>query len=347
MPMVAMVSFRLGGTDGVSIAAATWAWALGRIGFQVRTVAGAGPVDVVVPGLGIDPDGGPPPPPPPFDQVAEALAGADVVIVENLCSLPLNPGAAAVVTAVLAGRPAVLHHHDLPWERPWAVDRPPPPDDRAWAHVVLTERSRRQLALRGIAATVIGATVDTDAPPGDGRRPRALLGVAEGDRLVLQPTRAIPRKDVPTGLALAESLGATFWLTGPAEEGYGSELADVLAGARTRVLRRLPAGLTMADAYAACDAVAFPSINEGFGIPLLEGSVARRPVAAGPNEAAAELAGLGFSWFPAADPEPLRRFLADPDPAVLAANAGLVERHFALHDLPSRLAAVLDRWQRA
>ena len=345
MPVVALVSFRLGGTDGVSIAAAGWAWALGRIGCEVRTVAGSGPVDVVVPGLGIDPDGGPPPPPPPPGEVADALAGADIVIVENLCSLPLNPGAAAVVAAVLAGRPAVLHHYDLPWERHWGVDLPPPPDDPAWAHVVLTDRSRRQLARRGIAATVIGAAVDTGAPPGDRERARAVLQISADEPLVLQPSRAIARKSVPAGLALAEALGAAYWLTGPAEEGYAPVLAEVLGGARTRVLRRLPESLSMVDAYAASDAVAFPSTNEGFGIPLLEGSVARRPVAAGPNEAAAELAGLGFSWFPAADPEPLRRFLADPDPDLLDANAGLVERHFARRDLPARLATLLERWQ--
>lgn len=347
MPVVAMVSFRLGGTDGVSVAASTWGWALGQIGWEVRTVAGAGPVDVVVRGLGIDPDGGPPPPPPTPEEVVEALAGADVVIVENLCSLPLNPGAAAVVAAVRAGRPTVLHHHDLPWQRPWGVDRPPPPDDPAWAHVVLTERSRRQMADRGITATVIGAAVDTCGPPGDRRRARAELGMADAERLVLQPTRAIPRKGVPAGLALAEALGATYWLTGPAEEGYGPVLAEVLAGAHTGVRRGLPESLSMADAYAACDAVAFPSTNEGFGIPLLEGSVARRPVAVGPNEPAAELATLGFAWFDTAHPVPLSRFLDDPRSDVMASNAGLVERHFSRRQLPARLGTLLDSCRRA
>ena len=57
---------------------------------------------------------------------------------------------------------------------------------------------------------------------------------------------------------MAEALGADCWLTGPEEDGYGPELERLLA-ATCRVHRRVPAGLTMDDAYAACDAVVFPS----------------------------------------------------------------------------------------
>ena len=81
-----MVSFRLGGEDGVAVEAAKWAGALGLLGWTVRTVAGAGPVDAVLPGLAMDA-----PEPPTRAEVDGAIADADLVIVENLCSLPLNP----------------------------------------------------------------------------------------------------------------------------------------------------------------------------------------------------------------------------------------------------------------
>ncbi len=45
MTTCAIVSFRLGLTDGVSIVADSWAEALDRLGFDVVTVAGEGPVD--------------------------------------------------------------------------------------------------------------------------------------------------------------------------------------------------------------------------------------------------------------------------------------------------------------
>ena len=66
-------------------------------------------------------------------------------------------------------------------------------------------------------------------------------------------------------------------------------LARLLAATRCRVHRRLPAGLTMDDAYVACDAVVFPSTWEGFGAPLIEAALHGRPLAVGeyPVEAVA------------------------------------------------------------
>ena len=47
MACCAIVSFRLGFADGVSVVASTWRRALTDLGFTVRTVAGGGPVDVL------------------------------------------------------------------------------------------------------------------------------------------------------------------------------------------------------------------------------------------------------------------------------------------------------------
>ena len=97
----------------------------------------------------------------------------------------------------------------------------------------------------------------------------------------------------------------------------------------------------MADAYAACDAVVFPSTWEGFGIPLLESAAARRPLAATRYPVAAELAdGYGFRWLPVDDPAPLRRAIraaASPD---VDTNEAIARTHFDIADLPARLAAL-------
>ena len=108
MPRCAVVSFRLGLSDGVSIVASSWASALDDFGFDVVTVAGEGPVDRCVPGLSLTAAGTPPS----DAEVSDALADADLVIVENLCTIPLNLPAARAVARTLGGRPAVLHHHD-------------------------------------------------------------------------------------------------------------------------------------------------------------------------------------------------------------------------------------------
>ena len=81
MPTAYIVSFRLGGDDGVAIEAAKWAGALGLLGWDVRLVAGAGDgLDVELPGLAIDA-----PEPPTHVELTDALAAADLVVVENLC----------------------------------------------------------------------------------------------------------------------------------------------------------------------------------------------------------------------------------------------------------------------
>jgi mannosylglucosylglycerate synthase len=334
----ALLSFRLGGTDGVAVVARTWADLLRSRGWDVVTVAGAGPVDRLVPGLAWPVEGPPPAP----DEVRAAVADADVVIVENLCSLPLNPEATAAVAEALRGRPAILHHHDLPWQRArFAHLTGWPPDDPAWRHVTINEVSRRDLAERGIEATTIYNGFDVDPPQGDRVATRAALGVDDDELLLLHPVRAIERKDVPAAVALAEGLGATYWLTGPAEEGYGPVLDEVLASARCRVLHR-PAPTGMPDAYAAADAVAFPSTWEGFGNPLVESALHRRPLAVRGYPVAEELAALGFTWFPADDPAPLARFLESPEPGVLDRNRTLAKRHFSLEAVGDRLFGVLD-----
>jgi glycosyltransferase involved in cell wall biosynthesis len=329
----ALLSFRLGGTDGVAVVAATWAEILRGAGWDVVTVAGDGPVDRVVRGLAWPVVG----PPPSIGEVAAAVADADLVIVENLCSLPLNPGATEAVVATLRGRPAILHHHDLPWQRErFAHVTGWPADDPAWRHVTINDLSRDQLAQRGIAATTIRNGFDVDVAPGERDRTRRLLGVGDDERLLLHPVRAIERKDVPAAVRLAEGLGATYWLTGPAEEGYGPVLAEVLAAARCRVLHR-PAPTTMADAYAAADAVAFPSRWEGFGNPLVESALHRRPLAVHRYPVARELAALGFEWFPSDDPGPLAAFLTSPDEALLDRNRALARAELSLERVGAQL----------
>jgi glycosyltransferase involved in cell wall biosynthesis len=129
---------------------------------------------------------------------------------------------------------------------------------------------------------------------------RRLLGVEEGRELVLQPTRAIPRKNVGGGIGVAEALGAVYWLLGPAEDGYAAELDRLVAAAGCPVVLGMPPGRPpgggawrVDDAYRASDVVTLPSTWEGFGNPTIESAIHRRPLAVGPYPVARELAGFG------------------------------------------------------
>jgi glycosyltransferase involved in cell wall biosynthesis len=342
-----LVSYRLGGTDGVSVEAEKWEWALRVLGFTTRRIAGhicdePRPDDVVLPGIAIDaPDGAADARP-----LATALGGADLVVVENICSLPINVHASSAASDALAhgrGR-VVFHHHDLPWQRSeLASVRGFPPDLPGALHVVVNDRSRAELSARGITAHTIRNTFDFDALPGDREPTRAGLGVADDDLVVLQPTRAIPRKNVPGGLRFAEALAAfvpersvVYWLTGPAEDGYNRALARTMATTPLRVVHGRAA--CPADAYAAADVVVFPSTWEGFGNPVIESVVARRPLAVHRYPVLDEfLAGLRV--FSVENPAEVAEWLQAPDRALLDANRVVAQRDFSLADLPGRLDA--------
>jgi len=339
VPTAAIVSYRLGGRDGVSIEAEKWRWALGQLGFAVSTVAGEGPVDHRIEGLAIDDDSSPD-----HGALVRALDGADLIVAENICSLPLNPRASRAVAAACHGRTSVLHHHDLPWQRAHLADHGVD-DDPAWRHVTVNEISRAELAERGIAATVIYNAFDTRPPPGVRAGTRAGLGLRDEELVVLQPTRALARKNVAGGIALAEALDATYWLLGPAEDGFGPELEGLLSSARCPVLHgagRTHARERVEDAYAACDVVVLPSTAEGFGNPALESAVHRKPLCIGPYPVGRELARFGFDWFSLDEPRRLAEWLLARDDSLLEHNLAVARRHFSLADLPVRLRAVLS-----
>jgi mannosylglucosylglycerate synthase len=362
MPRAVLVSYRLGGPDGVSVQAATWGRALERLGYSVHRVAGEladglRPGDAVLPGLAA---AGTDPPDP--AALVEALSGVDLVVVENVLSLPLNPAAARTLAGVLAGvrGRVLLHHHDMAWQRPELAHLTGwPPRLPGAIHATINDFSRLELAeRRGVDAITVRNGFDLDAPLGRRTEARAALGVDEGEILVLQPTRAIARKNVPAALALAEGLAARgiaggrvhYWLPGPAEDGYGPTLDAILAGAGIPVLRHPPAALpldggpgTMADAYAACDLVAFPSTDEGFGQPVIESVWARRPLATARYRALEEILPLGFSFLDAADPDGVARALAEPDPGRADANLAVARAHFSLEALAERLEGLLAK----
>jgi glycosyltransferase involved in cell wall biosynthesis len=344
MKTAVIISYRLGGADGVSIEASKWAWALGELGIAVRLVAGSGPEGVdVIPGLGLEPGE-------PVNErlLHDALSDADLVVVENLCSLPLNPTAGEAVAKVLRGRRALFHHHDLPWHRADTAGRSAPPDDPAWRHVTISHHHAIELAERGITAHVLYNRFDLSPPPGSRAATRRTLDISEDEIVILQPTRALPRKNVPAGIALAEDLKATYWLTAAAEDGYAGELERLLARTSARVLRGQGPG-SIHDAYAAADLVVLPSTWEGFGNPIVESIAHRRPLVLGTYPVAAEIRSLGFSFPTPDDSHAVHGLLAessDAKEARIDAHLALARQYFDLERLPEALAGILTEFDR-
>ncbi|HEY7932146.1 MAG TPA: hypothetical protein VIC81_07825 [Acidimicrobiales bacterium] len=338
MSRVAVVSFRLNLSDGVSIEATKWMGALRQLGHVVRTVAGEGPVDVVLPGLAINA-----PLAPSADALRAALDDTDVVLVENLASLPLNLAARDVLYEVLHDRDAIFHHHDLPWQRAHLAHLAGPRDAPTWRHVTINELSRRELAERGIEAVTIYNHFDCDPPAGQREATRARLGIST-ETLVVLPTRALPRKNVAAALELCEALDAVFWLLGPPEDGYDEALAELLRATRAPYRRGLPAAVNVHDAYAASDLVVMPSTWEGFGNPTLESVTHRRALALNAYPVAEELRALGFTFYDLDDHDGLRDFLRHGNDAMLDANLRLARERLNLEHLPRVLDEHWRTW---
>ena len=286
------------------------------------------------PGLAIDS-----PEPPTLAEVRDALAGADLVVIENLCSLPLNPAAAAVVAAACAGRPSLLHHHDLPWQRPHLAHLPPPPDDPAWAHVTINELSRAELAARGVPLDDRLQRVDPDPPPGEAphpcrpRRERRLP-------VLLQPTRA-SRGRTSRGLALTEAVGGTYWLLGPAEDGYGPELDRLVGRASCPVVLGHPdGGCSIADRTPHATPSCCPRPGRVSGTLGGVGDPSP-PAGGGPLPGGGRAGWLRLPLVRRRRPGATRRWLREPDDRLLMENQRVAAEHFNLAVLPGRLSGVL------
>jgi glycosyltransferase involved in cell wall biosynthesis len=341
------VSYRLGGADGVAVEARKWEWALGSLGFEVRRVAGElddglREHDAWLPFLAIDPAEGISTDP---GALAAAIAGADLVIVENLCSLPINPEAASLTATVLDGYRGrvVFHHHDLPWQRAGLMcprDIPPRRDDSL--HVTINDHSRVQLENRGYHAVTLRNAFDLEPIRGDRASTRHDFGFTDDDFVLLQPTRAIPRKNIPGAIAFASELqrrepdrSLKLWITGPAEDGYDDVFARLVDESVVPVT--IGRALSAPDAYAAADLVLFPSTWEGFGNPVIESIAHRRPIVVGNYPVLDELRGFGVHLLSIDDVEGVHNWLTAPDTAVLERNVDLVRPHCSIEDLPERI----------
>ncbi len=353
-----MLSYRLGGADGVAVEARKWEWALHELGFDVRRVAGEfddglRTDDAWLPFLAIDPVEGSEPDP---GALVAALAGVDLVIVENLCSLPINPDASTLAAGVLGAHDGsvTFHHHDLPWQRAGLFAPPDIPPHRPNSlHVTVNDYSRAQLEHRGFQGVTIRNAFDLDPVPGDREGTRAQFGFARDDVVLLQPSRAIPRKNVPAAVAFATELAAMesrnvrLWITGPAEDGYDIVFARILDDAGIPItVGRAPSS---SDAYAAADLVVYPSTWEGFGNPVIESIAHRRPIAVGSYPVLDELRAFGVELLSVDDAAAARDWLLHPRPEVLEANVDRVRPHCSVTDLPQRLAAAFagagwDAW---
>ena len=235
----------------------------------------------------------------------------DLLIIPNALSLPVNVPLGLAVTELIAETrlPSIGHHHDFSWERRrFAVHAAGdylraafPPSLPSLRHVVINSFAARQLALRaGVSSILIPNVMDFDSPglaPDDySAGLRSALGLHPGEKLLLQPTRVVPRKRIELALELIRHLADDCTLLishasgdeGSAYEAYLRGYAELI-GARVifaseifgQVRRSLPDGrrvYSLADAYQEARMITYPSTVEGFGNAFIETIYHKRPI---------------------------------------------------------------------
>jgi glycosyltransferase involved in cell wall biosynthesis len=157
-----------------------------------------------------------------------------------------------------------------------------------------------------------------------------------------------PRKNLPTLLEAFRRLpdDVTLVLAGP--EGWQEDLADHRAGLEERI--RTPGFVDAGDLaalYAGADVFCYPSLLEGFGMPVLEAMAQGAPVVTSAGTATAEVAGDAGLLVEPTDPEALAAALgAVLDDEALAArlrSAGLARAATYTWERTARLTVAAYR----
>ncbi|MBE0429176.1 MAG: glycosyltransferase family 4 protein [Thermoleophilia bacterium] len=302
---------------------------------------------------------------------------ADIMVAENVFSLPVNIPLTMVLGRFLSEErlPCIAVHHDFYWEHARfqhcamgeLLASHFPPALPQMRHVTINIQARKELSRRtGITATCVRNCFDFESPRQNDEFNAGLrrdLGIDNSDLLFLQPTRAIPRKGIDRAIRFAAEFqeisgwSSKLFLPGAVEDGYETELARLCRESRIEVIHK-PGWLgsrrddpkagsryDVPDAYACCDMVTFPSLWEGFGNPVLESVVHRKPLLVGEYPVLDELRAFGFQFLPLDEGAVSRAVKLMDSPVLLKEmadrNFAIGKRHFSLASLKDELGALV------
>jgi len=295
------------------------------------------------------------------EAIAWGLAALDrpAVIAHNAFTLHKNLAlTAALADLAEAGSASfVAWCHDLAWTNPlyraalhdgapWDLLRRPLPGVR---YVVISGERQRELA------ALFGWPIEQVQRVPNGIDPARFLGASPAlrdlmealdwparDLVLLAPVRMTRRKNLELAIATVAALKAAggrplLLITGPpGPHNPRQDYAEFLLAERRRLglaaevvflslVPWLPGGVSddlMAELYRWADALLFPSLQEGFGLPLLEAGLARLPVFCTDLAVLREVGGADVHYFapdaPAEDvAAQIAAVLNDPGPARL------------------------------
>lgn len=248
-------------------------------------------------------------------QLQPLLSDTEILIAHNVCSLNKNlPLTAALFNIFKQGRfpRLILWHHDLAWTtpryqkelhngHPWDLLKTAWPDVK---QVTISDMRQDELAdLMQIDKSHI-EVIPNGVDMGKFLKLESQtlgylkkLDLLQASPLLLLPVRITPRKNIELALRILASLhkdfpSARIVVTGPlgphnpANITYFKKLIALRKELKLEEHVHFLAELTeeyipdavISDFYKLADALLFPSLEEGFGIPILEAGIAGLPI---------------------------------------------------------------------
>ncbi|HET6823272.1 MAG TPA: glycosyltransferase family 4 protein [Anaerolineales bacterium] len=270
-------------------------------------------------------------------ELNEALEETDILIAHNVCSLNKNLALTAAVRNLSNIFQVIVWHHDLAWTTPryrhelhdgypWDLLR------QAWEgvkQVTVSEARQEELAelfqigKDHIAVIPNGVDVAAFHKLEDQTRDYLRrLDLLKASPLFLLPVRITPRKNIELALRVCGNLVKHFpdtrlVVTGPlgphnpANVDYFEMLMSLRNDLKLEHVVHFLAELTdgylpdevIQDFYHLADALFMPSIEEGFGIPILEAGLAGLPIFCSDIPPLRSLGSTNATYFsPDADP---------------------------------------------
>ena len=278
-------------------------------------------------------------------QLQTTLAGVDILIAHNVCSLNKNLALTAALYQLHISKKLprlILWHHDLAWTTPRY--QPELHDGYPWdllrtdwgetSHVVVSHLRRRELStlmkIQPDEIQIIPNGVDAARFYKLESQTQSLLEktkLLDATPILLLPVRMTPRKNIELALHTLAELrrqfaNAALVVTGPLgphnadNHKYFEALSSLRAQLGLQHSAHFLTELTdsflpdevIADFYRIVDALLFPSREEGFGIPLIEAAFSHLPAFCADIPPLREL-GLNDAAF----------FSPDEDPAKISA----------------------------
>ncbi len=280
--------------------------------------------------------------------LSQRLAGAEVLIAHNVCSLNMNLALTAALKKIVAqpGAPRlILWHHDLAWTTPryrnqlhdgypWDLLRTDWPE----ATQVTISKTRavelsKLLGVPGERIHVVPNGVDLARLLKLEEKTVMLvekLDLLDAYPLFLLPVRITPRKNIELAIRIIGRMRGNFSgprlvVTGPlgphnpANKAYFQQLTSLrhtlnLDQAVVFLAEHSPDYLpdeVIADFYHLADALLFPSLEEGFGLPILEAGMAGLPIFCADIPELRELGeNVAIFFSPTGDPAQIARLIA-------------------------------------